>query len=222
MNSADISANLAPGYDLGTVVKHLNAQLDTDLNSSETYSYSGRIVAFLQSKGEMLSLFGLSLIFIYLVLAAQFESFVDPLVILLTVPLCIVGAIATLWAVGGSLNLFTDIGLVTLVGLVTKHGILITQFANTKLLEGEKLVDAICDAAVVRLRPILMTTFAMILGALPLALETGPGSVSHSQIGWVIVGGMFFGTFFSLVVVPVAYYFLARFDHKKKRLIGLA
>jgi multidrug efflux pump len=200
-------------------VKHINGVLAKDLNSTEQYVYSGRVQAFLQAQGEMLSLFALSIIFIYLVLAAQFESFVDPFIILLTVPLCIVGAIATLRLAGGSLNLFTNIGLITLVGLITKHGILITQFANTRLLEGQSLRGAICDAAVVRLRPILMTTFAMVLGALPLALATGPGSVGHSQIGWIIVGGMLFGTFFSLVVVPVAYYLLAGFDHKKRELL---
>jgi hydrophobe/amphiphile efflux-1 (HAE1) family protein len=219
MRSASVVANIAPGYDIGQVVKHINGVLAKDLNSTEQYVYSGRVQAFLQAQGEMLSLFALSIIFIYLVLAAQFESFVDPFIILLTVPLCIVGAIATLRLAGGSLNLFTNIGLITLVGLITKHGILITQFANTRLLEGQSLRGAICDAAVVRLRPILMTTFAMVLGALPLALATGPGSVGHSQIGWIIVGGMLFGTFFSLVVVPVAYYLLAGFDHKKRELL---
>ena len=168
----------------------------------------------------MLGLFGLSILFIYLVLAAQFESFVDPFIILFTVPLCIVGALATLKVTGGSLNLFTNIGLITLVGLITKHGILITQFANVRLKDGESLRDAIINASVIRLRPILMTTCAMVLGSLPLALATGPGSVSHSQIGWIIVGGMIFGTFFSLIVVPVAYSLLAPFDHKKRIMIN--
>ena len=129
------------------------------------------------------------------------------------------GAITTLKVTGGSLNLFTNIGLITLVGLITKHGILITQFANVRLKEGDTLHQAIVNAAVIRLRPILMTTFAMVLGSLPLALASGPGSVSHSQIGWVIVGGMILGTFFSLIVVPVAYFLLAKFDHKKRQII---
>lgn len=221
MDSAEISADLAPGYSLGTVVSYIGNKLANMLPSSQQFAFSGRIQAFLKSNNEMLSLFLLSVIFIYLVLAAQFESFVDPFIILLTVPLCIVGALATLKATGGSINLYTNIGLVTLVGLITKHGILITQFANQRLQKGDSLSDAVRKAAVTRFRPILMTTFAMVLGSLPLALSTGPGSNSHSQIGWVIVGGMVFGTFFSLVVVPVAYYFLAPLDHKKRKILGL-
>ncbi len=219
MRSADLTANLAPGYNLGTVVAHIQQLLDQTLNSQEHYEYGGRILAFLQSNNTMLGLFGLSLIFIYLVLAAQFESFVDPFIILLAVPLCIVGALGTLKVTGGSLNLYTNIGLITLVGLITKHGILITQFANARLKQGDALLEAVINAAMVRVRPILMTTLAMVLGAVPLALATGPGSISHSQIGWVIVGGMIFGTFFSLMVVPIAYYMLAGFDHNKKKLL---
>ena len=219
MRTADITANLAPHYDLGTVVKYINSVLDKTLTPDEQYVWGGRVNAFLSSSGTMLNLFALSILFIYLVLAAQFESFIDPFIILLTVPLCIVGAMGTLAVMGGSLNLFTNIGLITLVGLISKHGILITQFANTRLQQGANLIDAVTSAAVTRLRPILMTTFAMALGALPLALAAGPGSISHEQIGWVIVGGVVFGTFFSLIVVPVAYYLLARFDHKKKHLI---
>jgi len=219
MASADITAQLLPGYGLNEVVNHLNTILQSNLSPTEQYAYGGRIQAYLTSSGTMLILFLLSLVFIYLVLAAQFESFVDPFIILLTVPLCIVGALLTLSLTGGSLNLYTNIGLITLVGLITKHGILITQFANARLLAGDDLMNAIRHAALTRLRPILMTTFAMVLGALPLALATGPGSVSHEQIGWVIVGGMVFGTFFSLLVVPVAYSLLARWDHKKKKLL---
>ncbi|MDF2939718.1 MAG: Acriflavin resistance plasma rane protein [Gammaproteobacteria bacterium] len=219
MRSADITAEIAPHYDLGQVTRYIQQQLDQNLTSKESYAFDGLIQAYLTSAGTMLSLFALSLVFIYLVLAAQFESFVDPLVILLSVPLCIVGALCTLKLTGGSLNLYTNIGLITLVGLITKHGILITQFANVRLKGGDSLIDAIKHAAVIRLRPILMTTCAMVLGAIPLAFATGPGSVSHQQIGWVIVGGMVFGTFFSLIVVPVAYYILAPFDHKKKEIL---
>ena len=222
MDSAQISADLAPGYSLGTVVNYIQHNMSRLLPSSQQFAFSGRITAFLKSNNAMLDLFLLSVVFVYLVLAAQFESFVDPFIILLTVPLCIVGALVTLKITGGSINLYTNIGLVTLVGLITKHGILITQFANQRLQKGDTLVDAIRHAAVTRFRPILMTTFAMALGSIPLALATGPGSNSHSQIGWVIVGGMVFGTFFSLIVVPVAYYFLAPLDHKKRRLLRVA
>lgn len=218
-DAATISASLAPGYSIGEVVDHLNQVLPGLVPEGQTFTYSGRILSFLKSSGVMLSLFFLSVIFIYLVLSAQFESFIDPFIILLTVPFCIVGALLTLWLAGGSINLYTQIGLITLVGLITKHGILITQFANVRLKQGEALIEAVLNATTTRLRPILMTTFAMVLGAVPLALATGPGANSHSQIGWVIVGGMLFGTFFSLVVVPVAYVYLARFDHKKKVLL---
>jgi len=219
MDSATITASQSPGYGLGQVVGHLNLILNNTLPKDQNYIYIGRIAAFIKSNGVMGQLFFLSIIFIYLVMAAQFESFVDPFIILLTVPLCIVGAMGTLYITGGSLNLYTNIGLITLVGLITKHGILITQFANQKLLQGEDLLTAIQSAAVIRLRPILMTTCAMVLGAVPLALAYGPDSHSHSQIGWVIVGGMVFGTFFSLIVIPVAYYYLAPLDHKKKCLL---
>ncbi|MDF2529905.1 MAG: acriflavin resistance rane protein [Gammaproteobacteria bacterium] len=219
MRSADITAEIAPHYDLGEVTRYVQQQLAQNLTSKQSYAFDGLIQAYLTSSGTMLNLFILSLVFIYLVLAAQFESFVDPLIILLSVPLCIVGALATLKITGGSLNLYTNIGLITLVGLITKHGILITQFANVRLKSGDSLMDAIRHAAVTRLRPILMTTCAMVLGALPLAFASGPGSVSHQQIGWVIVGGMVFGTFFSLIVVPVAYYIMAPLDHKKKEIL---
>ena len=154
--------------------------------------------------------------FIYLVLAAQFESFIDPLVILLTVPLSLVGALLVLWLVGGSINLYTAIGLITLVGLVTKHGILIVQFANELHQQGLSIEDAVRKAAETRLRPILMTTGAMVLGAMPLAFAVGTGAASRSQIGWVIVGGLLLGTFFSLGVVPVMYTYFAKFKGGKK------
>ncbi len=219
MDSATITASQSPGYSLGAIVSYLNNTLPQIIPADQNFTYTGLIDAFAKSSGVMTNLFLLSIIFIYLVMAAQFESFVDPFIILLTVPLCIVGAMGTLYLMGGSLNLYTNIGLITLVGLITKHGILITQFANQRLIQGEDLFSAIQNAAVIRLRPILMTTSAMVLGAVPLALAYGPDSHSHSQIGWVIVGGMLFGTFFSLVVVPVAYFYLAPLDHKKKLLL---
>ena len=221
MASADISAELAGHYDISSVAKYIDKVMMHTLPSNDQYRYGGMIQAYLASSGTMSYLFLLSLIFIYLVLAAQFESFVDPFIILLSVPLCIVGALTTLKLVGGTLNLYTDIGLITLVGLVSKHGILITQFANVRLQTGDSLIMAIREAAITRLRPILMTTSAMVLGAIPLAFDHSPGSVSHQQIGWVIVGGMLFGTFFSLLVVPIAYYLLAPWDHKKKILVTM-
>ena len=165
--------------------------------------------------------FLLAFVFIYLVLSAQFESFIDPLIILLAVPLSIVGALVSLKMVNGSINLYTMIGLITLVGLISKHGILITQFANVMQRNGENARDALVHAASIRLRPILMTTAAMVFGALPLLFATGASAVSREQIGTVFVGGLLCGTFFSLILVPITYsYFnqLKAFIKKKRAL----
>jgi multidrug efflux pump len=151
----------------------------------------------------------LALGFIYLVLSAQFESFRSPLIIMFSVPLAMLGALLTLKLTGGTLNVYSQIGLITLIGLITKHGILIVEFANQMRDKGKELREAVVDAAVLRLRPILMTTGAMVLGAIPLALATGAGAESRIQIGWVIVGGMTFGTLLTLFVVPVVYTLLA-------------
>jgi multidrug efflux pump len=153
----------------------------------------------------------LAIAFIYLMLAAQFESFVDPLIIIFTVPLAMLGALLALHylADGGSLNVYTKIGLVTLIGLITKHGILIVEFANQLRERGRAVKEAVMESAALRLRPILMTTGAMVLGALPLAYASGAGAESRQQIGWVIVGGMTIGTLFTLFAVPVAYVILA-------------
>ena len=158
-------------------------------------------------------MFALSLLFIYLVLAAQFESFVDPLIIMLSVPLSMLGALLALKLSGGTLNVFSQIGLITLVGLITKHGILIVEFANQLREKGKDKLEAVKESAALRLRPIMMTTGAMVLGAMPLALATGAGAESRQQIGWVIVGGMSLGTLLTLFVVPTMYTLLARTRH---------
>ena len=162
--------------------------------------------------------------FIYLVLAAQFESFIDPLVILISVPLAVFGAFLCLvllnagaglglWNATGSWNIYTQIGVVTLIGLISKHGIMIVEFANQLQEQGKSKLEAVVDSATLRLRPILMTTGAMVLGAVPLALASGAGAEARHQIGWVIVGGLSIGTVFTLLVVPVVYLLLAR-DHR--------
>ncbi len=219
VNTAQISANISSGYSMSEVYKEMNRLANqTQLQGAEI-DFGGRMAAFLSSSGTMFGLFALALIFIYLVLAAQFESFVDPFIILLTVPLSTVGALITMLLTGGDLNLFTNIGLITLVGLISKHGILITQFANENFKEGVSLVEAVKAGAITRLRPILMTTSAMVLGSIPLAFAMGPGNVSNNMIGWVIVGGLGFGTIFSLLIVPVAYVILSPLDHKKKKIL---
>ncbi len=152
----------------------------------------------------------LALLFIFLVLSAQFESFVDPFIILLAVPLSMVGALAALKVSGGTLNVYSQIGLVTLIGLITKHGILIVEFSNQLRQQGRSIREAVMEAASLRLRPILMTTGAMVLGAMPLALASGAGAESRQQIGWVIVGGMSVGTLLTIFVVPTVYTWFAR------------
>ena len=166
---------------------------------------SGQSREFRKSSDSLAIVLVLALLFIYLVLAAQFESFVDPFIIMLSVPLSMVGALAALQWSGGTLNVFSQIGLITLVGLITKHGILIVEFANKLRENGMDTWAAVQQSAAQRLRPILMTTGAMVLGALPLALASGAGAESRQQIGWVIVGGMSLGTFLTIFVVPTMY-----------------
>jgi multidrug efflux pump len=155
-------------------------------------------------------LFLLALVFIFLVLAAQFESFIDPFVILLSVPLAVFGALLALKITGGTWNIYSQIGVVTLIGLISKHGILIVEFANQMVEDGRDRMSAALESATLRLRPILMTTGAMVLGAVPLALASGAGAQARQQIGWTIVGGMTVGTFFTLFVVPVVYTAVSR------------
>lgn len=205
-----LRGSLAPGYTIAEAVEALQKIAAKVLPDNAKYSFTGEAKNFLDSSGKMSMTFLLALIFIYLILVAQFESFVDPFIILLTVPFAVIGALFTLKLVGGSLNIYSEIGLVTLIGLISKHGILITEFANRLRSEGKSIHDAVVEASMLRLRPILMTTAAMTLGALPLALASGAGSETRQQIGWVVVGGMVVGTFFSLIVVPVAYTLLAR------------
>ncbi len=210
MRSAHLTANLSPGYTLGEAVEALNDIAASILPVNSKTSWAGFTKDYLESSGAMLTTVFLSLIFIYLVLSAQFESFRDPFIIMLTVPFSIIGAVLFLQLVGGTNNIYTQIGFVTLIGLITKHGILITDFANKLAAQGVDKYEAVVQAAVTRLRPILMTTGAMVLGAVPLALASGAGAAARSQMGWVIVGGMLFGTLFSLFVVPVAYTFISR------------
>jgi multidrug efflux pump len=167
------------------------------------------------SSSNLALVFVLALAFIYLVLSAQFESFRDPVMIMLSVPLSMTGALAALYLTGGTLNVYSQIGLVTLIGLITKHGILIVDFANRLQEEGRTRLDAVVEGATLRLRPILMTTFAMVLGAVPLVLATGAGAESRMQIGWVIAGGMTFGTLLTLFVVPCAYSIMGR-EHAQR------
>jgi multidrug efflux pump len=208
--SASITANLAPELALGDALKFMDATAAEILPPGYTTDLNGQSREFKNASGSLAIVFVLSLLFIYLVLAAQFESFVDPFIIMLSVPLSMLGALLALKWSGGTLNVFSQIGLITLVGLITKHGILIVEFANQLREQGATTFEAVKQSAALRLRPILMTTGAMVLGAIPLALATGAGAESRQQIGWVIVGGMSLGTLLTIFVVPTMYTLLAR------------
>ncbi|MEX2642921.1 MAG: efflux RND transporter permease subunit [Acetobacterales bacterium] len=208
--SATITANLAPGTALGEALEQLEAAAAKVLPESASYDYNGISREFRDAGSSLYFIFVLALCFIFLVMAAQFESFVDPLIIMVTVPLSMTGALLALNLTGITLNIYSQIGLITLIGLITKHGILIVQFANRLQDDGRELREAVIEAASLRLRPILMTTGAMVSGAVPLALAGGAGANGLRSIGWVIVGGMTFGTLLTLFVVPTAYTLLAR------------
>jgi len=219
LRAATVSAGLAPGYSQGEALEWMENAL-REVAPDALYDLSGQSREFRESASGAMTLMVLALIFIYLVLSAQFESFIDPLIILVAVPLAMFGAFLCLvmlnkgndlgwWTVTGSWNIYTQIGAVTLVGLISKHGILIVEFANQLREQGMAKRDAVLQSASLRLRPILMTTGAMVLGAVPLAFATGAGAEARHQIGWVIAGGMSFGTVFTLFVVPVVYLFLS-------------
>ena len=220
LRAATISVGLAPGYSQGEALEWIENAL-REVTPDALFDLSGQSREFRESESGAMMLMVLALIFIYLVLSAQFESFVDPLIILVAVPLAMFGAFLCLvmlnkgndlgwWTMTGSWNIYTQIGAVTLVGLISKHGILIVEFANQLREQGMAKRDAVLQAASLRLRPILMTTGAMVLGAVPLAVATGAGAEARHQIGWVVAGGMSFGTVFTLFVVPVVYLFLSR------------
>ncbi|HXV20076.1 MAG TPA: efflux RND transporter permease subunit [Desulfuromonadales bacterium] len=210
LRAAKITASLAPGYALSDGLAKLEEIAAKVLPDNAIIDYDGPSREFKESSASLYITFLLALGFIYLVLAAQFESFIDPFIIMLSVPLSITGALLALWLSGHTLNVYSQIGLVTLVGLITKHGILIVEFANQLCEEGKSKLEAVVESAALRLRPILMTTGAMVLGTVPLALAHGAGAESRQAIGWVIVGGMSMGTVLTLFVVPTAYLLIAR------------
>jgi multidrug efflux pump len=212
--SATISAGLAPGKTVGDGVNEMQKIADEMLDETFTTSLTGTSRDFAESSSNTSFALLLALALIYLILAAQFESFLDPLIIMITVPLAIAGALLTLWLFGQTLNIFSQIGIIMLIGLVTKNGILIVEFANHNRLEGMGKVEAAIFAAKMRLRPILMTSLAMALGALPLALSLGAASTSRMPLGIVIVGGIMFSLALTLFVIPAMYSFLS--TSKKK------
>ncbi len=207
--SATVSAGLAPGKTLGDGIKEMERIAHLVLDETFSGDLSGASRDFQESSSNTLFAFVLALILIFLVLAAQFESFVDPLIIMITVPLALAGAVLSLYAFGQTINIFSQIGMIMLIGLVTKNGILIVEFANQKRRKGEAKIPAAIDAAVARLRPILMTTLATSLGALPIAMSLGSAGKSRIPLGIVIMGGMLFSLVLTLYVVPALYSFLS-------------
>jgi multidrug efflux pump len=211
--SATISSGLAQGKTVGDGIKEMERISNKLLDDSFTTALTGTSRDYSESSGNTLFAFVLALILIYLVLAAQFESFIDPFIIMITVPLALAGALLSLWIFGLTFNIFSQIGMIMLIGLVTKNGILIVEFANQKRDAGMKKIDAVVESAYLRLRPILMTSLAMSLGALPLALSIGDASTSRIPLGIVIVGGILFSLILTLYVVPAMYAFLSRKKH---------
>ncbi len=210
LKSAIVSAGLAPGKTLGDGIKEMNRIATVVLDESFTTSLSGSSRDFAESSSNTQTAFLLALVLIFLILAAQFESFVDPFIIMITVPLALAGAVISLSLFGQSLNIFSQIGIIMLIGLVTKNGILIVEFANQKREAGTPKLQAVLEASVARLRPILMTTLATVLGALPIAMALGSAGKSRMPLGIVIIGGLMFSLILTLFVVPALYTYISR------------
>jgi HAE1 family hydrophobic/amphiphilic exporter-1/multidrug efflux pump len=207
--SATFSASLASGKTIGDGVKSMQSIAKNLLDESFQTSLAGPSRDYSESSSNTAFAFILALILIYLVLAAQFESFKDPFTIMLTVPLAIAGAILTLWIFGQTINIFSEIGMIMLIGLVTKNGILIVEFANKKREQGIPMRQAVIEAATQRLRPILMTSLATSLGALPIALSIGSAATSRIPLGVVVVGGILFSLVLTLFVIPSVYTYIS-------------
>lgn len=214
--SATISAAPVTGKTIGDGIAEMDRIAEELLDPSFSTSLSGTSKEFTESGGSLIFAFGLSLILVYLVLSAQFESFRDPITIMLTVPLALAGAVLTLWLFGQTLNIFSQIGIIVLVGLVTKNGILIVEFANQRKEAGLSLKSAIIDASAERFRPILMTSLATILGALPIALALGDAATSRVPMGLAIIGGLTFSLVLTLYIIPGLYIYISS-KHKKNK-----
>lgn len=208
--AATVSAALAPGKTMGDGIAEMNRIAKSVLDDSFRSALSGPSRDYAESSSNIVFAFLLALVLIYLVLAAQFESFRDPFTIMLTVPLALAGALLSLWAFGQTLNIFSEIGIIMLIGLVTKNGILIVEFANQQKEKGKNLLEAARFAAASRFRPILMTSLATMLGALPIALALGGSARSRVSMGIVVIGGLFFSLVLTLFVIPAMYTFFSR------------
>ncbi len=209
--SITISGSLAEGYDLGSAISFMREIAGETLPAEASLGFSGQSQQFLETSSGIAVTFAMALLIVFLVLAAQFESFIHPLIIMLTVPLALSGALLSLWLTGNSLNVYSQVGVILLIGLMAKNGILIVEFANQLRDEGRTVRDAVIEASALRLRPIVMTVVSTILGAVPLALASGAGAESRSAIGIVVIGGLGVASLLTLFVTPVLYDLLARF-----------
>lgn len=211
MRSATLTASIGDGYTLSEAIAWLENYVDTQMPAQYSSSFMDEARDFLRAGARLAIAFGIALVLIYLLLATHFNSLLDPLVVMLSVPLALAGALFAMYLTDTTLNIYTKIGLIMLVGLISKNGILIVDFSNKLLDKGFSVRAAVVRGAATRLRPILMTASAMIFGALPLVLSDGAGSTARNQIGWVIIGGMTLGTMLTLFVVPSAYLVINRF-----------
>lgn len=208
-NSATISAGLAPGYALGEGLEEMDRIAADVLDDSFRTALEGESRNFRESSSSLLFAFALAILLIFLVMAAQFESFKDPFVIMFTVPLALFGALLFMWIFGITLNIYSQIGIIMLVGLVAKNGILIVEFANQRQNAGLNKHKAIVEASAQRLRPILMTSISTVLGLLPLALATGEGANGRIAMGTAVIGGLLISTLLTLFLIPAIYVYLS-------------
>ncbi len=210
MRAITLSANLAPGYTLGEALDYLEGIIRSELPNTAQIDYRGESLEYKEASGALYFTFGIALFVVFLVLAAQFESFVHPLIIMVTVPLAVAGGLLGLWVSGKTLNIYSQIGIIMLVGIAAKNGVLIVEFINQLRDKGMEFKEAIVEASRIRLRPVIMTAFAAVMGSVPLILAEGPGSASRAALGVVIFSGVTFATFFTLFIVPAVYNLMAR------------
>lgn len=210
LRAVTITANLAPGYTLGEALDYLEELVRSELPPTAQLNFMGESLEYKEASGSLLFTFGVALFVVFLVLAAQFESFVHPIVIMITVPLAVAGGLFGLWAAGMTLNIYSQIGIIMLVGIAAKNGVLIVEFINQLRDQGLEFSDAVMEAARIRFRPVIMTAFATIMGVVPLILAVGPGSVSQNTLGVVIFSGLSVSTLLTLYVVPALYHLFAR------------
>ncbi len=221
LRAITITAGLGPGYNLGEALDYMDKILDEELPAEKQIRYDGESREYRQSQSAVFVTFGLALLIVFLVLAAQFESFRHPAIIIMTVPLAVTGALIGLWITDSTINVFSQIGCVMLIGLAAKNGILIVEFANQLRDRGEEFVEAVVKASVVRLRPVLMTSLCTVFGALPLLLATGAGAESRSSIGAVVVYGVTFSMLLTLLIVPAVYVLIAKNSHSPEYIAHL-